>query len=790
MNNEQFNRGCTIQHCNIMFSKEGSSTIGGKKDSPLKKSDRRKLRDRTLEILFTGDALSNESAHENTSTKWTVRAEKLVSDAIIASKGGEVLSRKLKLPNGENATLFLRTPSCSATDDDASSGPKHHASQNLSYDEMIQSYPTTWPYKHTTQSILLEYEDADRKVHLIPLLPLLAALPPPMPSSPLTKVVSSSNENDDDDNASIQYYRIPNISVHPEVSKYLCRGADLMSAGIRTFPSPWALRQSKGLVTISIIGNPQPAAIGLVDKILFREYCYPKNGGTKGEYDASKYVGIGTKGICVRIINCYGDDLWKLGKPKSLNQYEEGGTLNPLTGGVYDKGDYGNAGFKEGKYVYPILRPIDEDESESDIDEDADEANNEDENIYEEAVSEIKEMKLSENVESAVEQDSENVVSEEKESQLESEQPVDHDDILVNAFFLSLLQILVNKTSLPVPVSTYYAKHLMAAVPSGGPKLDMKQTSYKKIGPFLLEMASEGVIQLGANKDGKDKCAFLCQVVKNHPDLVAFKKKLKAENGLDAMTSTTKGKTKLAVVDLFIVPRHVAEILQLDKDEVMATNAKTEERRGTGFLTKKECNALIESYIEREELKDTKGRVLVNGPLCDAIYRASKKNKTSAEAQEYPTSVKRKDLVEMFFSKMDKGHALVEMPGSTIVKIGRGSPPSVDIEVENRQGNKKKFLTRIRGMEEYGIDGESLSNDVSHRFACSASVESNPVGRPALKKNRVELIFQGRLDVELTALLTGDEKISTHGGAKNADYNLPKSAINVVLRKGIPAKKK
>lgn len=553
-----------------------------------------------------------------------------------------------------------------------------------------------------------------------------------------------------------------------------------MSAGIRTFPSPWTLRQSKGLVTISIIGNPQPAAIGLVDKILFREYCYPKNGGTKGEYDASKYVGIGTKGIGVRIINCYGDDLWKVAKLKSANQCDEGGTLNPLTGEVYDNGDYGNAGFKEGKYVYPILKPVDEDK---DID-------NEDENTCEEAANEMKEMKLSENVEGVIEQDSKDHASEEQESQLESVQPVDHDDILANAFFLSLLQILANKTSLPIPVSTYYAKHLMAAVPPEGPKLDMKQTTYKKIGPFLLEMASEGVIQLGASKDGKDKCAFLCQVVKNHPDLVAFKKKLKAENGLDAVTSTAKGKTKLAVVDLFIVPRHVAEILQLDKDQVMATNAKTEERRGTGFLTKKECNALIESYIEREELKDTKGRVLVNGPICDAIYCASKKNKTSAEAQEYPTSVKRKDLIEMFFSKMDKGHALVEMPGSIIVKIGRGPPPSVDIEVENRQGNKKKFLTRIRGMEEYGIDGESLSNDVSHRFACSASVESNPVGRPALKKNRVELVFQGRLDVELTALLTGDEKISTHGGAKNADYNLPKSVINVVLRKGIPAKKK
>ena len=46
-------------------------------------------------------------------------------------------------------------------------------------------------------------------------------------------------------------------------------------------------------------------------------------------------------------------------------------------------------------------------------------------------------------------------------------------------------------------------------------------------------------------------------------------------------------------------------------------------------------------------------------------------------------------------------------------------------------------------MEEYGIDAEVLSNDVSQRFACSSNVETNPVGRPALKKGRAELVFQG-----------------------------------------------
>jgi len=60
------------------------------------------------------------------------------------------------------------------------------------------------------------------------------------------------------------------------------------------------------------------------------------------------------------------------------------------------------------------------------------------------------------------------------------------------------------------------------------------------------------------------------------------------------------------------------------------------------------------------------------------------------------------------------------MPGSKILHMGRGEPKAVDIEVEFRQGNKRKFLTRVRGMEEYGIDGTVLARDVSHRFACRA----------------------------------------------------------------------
>ena len=781
-----------------MFQKDGSSTLNGKKDVPIRKSDRRKLRDRVVDVLFTGGSTKDNNENDAPSggqcEEWITRAEKLIDDCIVAPKGGDVLARKMKLMGGgEHATLYLRTPSSSSASSSANDSNSNGG--ELSYIDILKLYPTTWPYQQTTQPILLEYEDSDRKVNLIPLLPLLAALPPSLSSPPLGKK-GEEEENPNDDDKNNNKYRIPNIIIHSEVSKYMCRGADLMRSGIRSFPSPWTLRQSKGLVSISIIGNPQPVAVGMIERGLFREYCYPKNGNNRDrgvcswKDDAVNLVGPGKKGIGVIIVSCYGDDLWKNSLSSKCSSLQTG-VVNPLGGGIYDDGNYGNQGFVDGARVHPIL---DMGEDESDTDDEVEEV---DATLEQMSLSENKEESTATASDSATNVKQENEQINEAEQQKDKDSEPDHDEILENAFYKSLLLMLSSKIPLPMPVSTYYAKHLLAAVDPTGHRLDMKQTSYKKIGPFLKDMQSNGVIRLGASKDGKDKCAFLTEIVKNNPDLLQFKrswkKELEASGGdLSSMKAEPASqKTKLAVVDLFLVPRSVSDGMQLDKDAVMAVNAKTDERKGTGFLTKTECRALIEGYIEKEQLTDPdgKGRVLVNGPLCDAIFRLSKKNKQPGQNVEYPTSVKRKELIEKWLDRMDKGHAIVQMPDSKILHLGRGEPKSVDIEVEFRQGNRRKFLTRLRGSEEYGIDGRMLSQDVSHRFACSSTVETNPVGRPALKKGRVEIVFQGHLSEELTALLTGDENCS-HGGAKGSEYCLPKSVINVILRKGVTKKKR
>jgi hypothetical protein len=44
-------------------------------------------------------------------------------------------------------------------------------------------------------------------------------------------------------------------------------------------------------------------------------------------------------------------------------------------------------------------------------------------------------------------------------------------------------------------------------------------------------------------------------------------------------------KLKLSIVTLYIIPNHFVDLMGLNIDDVKAANAKSEDRRGTGFLT-------------------------------------------------------------------------------------------------------------------------------------------------------------------------------------------------------------
>eukprot|EP00540_Astrosyne_radiata_P009000 CAMPEP_0116824248 /NCGR_PEP_ID=MMETSP0418-20121206/1290_1 /TAXON_ID=1158023 /ORGANISM="Astrosyne radiata, Strain 13vi08-1A" /LENGTH=247 /DNA_ID=CAMNT_0004452595 /DNA_START=158 /DNA_END=901 /DNA_ORIENTATION=- len=246
----------------------------------------------------------------------------------------------------------------------------------------------------------------------------------------------------------------------------------------------------------------------------------------------------------------------------------------------------------------------------------------------------------------------------------------------------------------------------------------------------------------------------------------------------------------MALVQLYVIPHHFVSLMRLNPDDVKAVNAKSEDRRGTGMLTLPESRAILEGYLHANELMGPKGQTTLDGPLSDALYKTKKKGASSrpgGDDDNIPTSISLKELMNRWVSKMEAAYALVAMPDNHVVRLGRGSPPKVVVEVSMRQG--RKFLTRVRGLEDFGLDSLVVCRDVSKRFACSGAVETDPT-RPHLKKGHIELVFQGHLVEELRALLLGDERLTRHGGAKDSDYCIPKSCLEVELKKGVPAKKK
>ena len=309
-------------------------------------------------------------------------------------------------------------------------------------------------------------------------------------------------------------------------------------------------------------------------------------------------------------------------------------------------------------------------------------------------------------------------------------------------------------------------------------------------------MAEQAALGIVTTKDNQT----LTSINKGHVSLKDARKQRKKEIEAAGGTDGKSTKSKTAIVTLHIIPSRISSSLGIPDDLVLAENAKAPERKGTGFLTKPEVRECLEHYISKEGLDDGSGTadIRLDATLCDLLYGRSKKERAAAGDAggrgDFPTKASRKDAHELFVKKLDVAYALVEMPGSKIVKLERGVPPKIVVEVTTIRGRKNKNITFCRNLEEYGINPVSFASDVSKRFATSATIDEDPKqnGREAVKKkNYVELGFQGHLGEELRVLLTGGaEGRSSHGGAKGGSYKVPKNVIDLRLKKGVPARRK
>jgi translation initiation factor 2D len=589
---------------------------------------------------------------------------------------------------------------------------------------------TAWPYHYHPQCIWIELDSKTLvpgnsnkpEILHVPTVALLSVLPPGS---------------------------LPEIRIHPEASKFVCRGADLMKPGIRGWRPP-VKQQSQAMlaVAVTVNGNSQPLAVGLLAQDLMKDFM----------------TNVKTSGVGVTIVTAYGDDLWKNQLPPSLVD------LNSLS--LFDGGHYGNAGFVNGKFVVPIESPGTDDGTD-DCDSQASVEENDEEKRAEETDADV-----ASNGDSHEKHDTDDENGEEAQDDQASP-----DDILHAAVCKALSMLQPGKKKvLPMRMATFYAQHVIPNRPEGT-SIELKRTKYKKFSAYVAEQVENGLLFVGVSQEGtrKDPMGMLINFDVRHSAIQDFIELRKASEASKLPDAKDK---RLVLTDLYCIPHHFQALLRLDSDAMKASNATSDERRGTGMLTLKEIRSILDDYIDRENLVDPSNRnmIVVDGPLKDALY---KQKKQSDNVTSIPTHIPRKDIITAWTAKMESAFALVVVPGNKVIRIGRGQAPCVTIEVSRRQSNI--FVTEVRGYEEFGLDAETLCHEISQRFACAAKIITT---QSTTKRATTELLIQGNLAQELEALLTGDASKTKHGGAKNSPYCLPKNSIQKVLRKGVPAKGK
>jgi len=136
-------------------------------------------------------------------------------------------------------------------------------------------------------------------------------------------------------------------------------------------------------------------------------------------------------------------------------------------------------------------------------------------------------------------------------------------DALIESAFLQALRTTAKKLELPVLTSTFYRQHMLPACPNdlGGP-IDLKKSSYKKLGKFLSKMMDEDIITLKEEKKG---VKVIASIDYGHDKVLSFRP-IKCENQTPFKTYDNRGITQFVlpkITELYLVTAQVANFFNL-----------------------------------------------------------------------------------------------------------------------------------------------------------------------------------------------------------------------------------
>ncbi|KAJ8720484.1 hypothetical protein PYW08_005949 [Mythimna loreyi] len=281
-----------------------------------------------------------------------------------------------------------------------------------------------------------------------------------------------------------------------------------------------------------------------------------------------------------------------------------------------------------------------------------------------------------------------------EDSQIEEyDIPTDMDGLL-RWCLLTFLKLDAKNTELPLKTNLLYRNHLIALCPPDR-TLEVKKSSYKKLGKFLEAMQQEGLLEVREIDKGVDAVTAVSlqhDALRAHVVPAALRAVLRAPAPAPADTDYVPPQVR----EMYCITANVAEVFAPLK-------------KGTA-LTSGEVRATLTEYVKSRGLDAGRGAVTLDAALAKL---------TGKPVQD---SVKWDVLMSAVQSKMTPSTEMRFADGS--VKLSKTKLEPVRMQVATRSGNKK--VTLVSNLEQFGFSLPALSHVCQTGVAASCGVTRAP----------------------------------------------------------------
>jgi len=305
----------------------------------------------------------------------------------------------------------------------------------------------------------------------------------------------------------------------------------------------------------------------------------------------------------------------------------------------------------------------------------------------------------------------------------------------MDAMFERCFALGANKLTdaeLPIRCEAFYANFLLPSRPSGV-TLDLKHSSFKKQTKLFNVMEKKvGLIKTKL----VHKIENIVSIDRAHALLAKYASA--SEESKDSGESKAAVDVPLSAASIDISKRYRASTMYRP---IFGEQAKQNKDR---LYTKAEAFSALGEYVKKNKLGDggKDSEVQLDTLLGKELF--AKKEEWYGTDSFYPFN----DLYERLIGKLQP-HTIVRSTcdGETKEYVKKGGIKPIVIKAEDR--GRRKYITRISGLETYCISPDDFAAIAKKEFSASVSIDD----LPGKQEHGKELSIQGHVVIQLADLL-------------------------------------